>query len=343
MRRGLAVLCLGVAVLLLAAPPPPGLIERIYATGIYPPWARGIVPVTDALPFAAFDALLLVFVVAVIAAMARAFRRRPSSPRIARIGRALLAAAVAASVFYLWFLASWGLNYHRVPLKARLDYDPTRVTEVSAHELALKMVRELNRLHPMAWARPWPALHELPAQLAAPRDRAAAALRLPAGIRGGVPKRSLLQPYFRWAGIDGVTDPFLPEIIVNADVLPAERAFIVAHEWGHLAGLAHEAEAGFAGWRICLEADEQPQYSAWLSIYGPMMAALPAKARSPVAAALAEGPRRDLRAIAARLEQSVPAVRGVAWATYDQYLRSNRVAEGVASYDAVVDLILGVH
>jgi hypothetical protein len=56
---------------------------------------------------------------------------------------------------------------------------------------------------------------------------------------------------------------------------------------------------------------------------------------------LAPGPLHDLRAIAARYERVVPAVRDAAWRTYDRYLKSNRVPEGVASYDEVLVLVIG--
>ena len=57
--------------------------------------------------------------------------------------------------------------------------------------------------------------------------------------------------------------------------------------------------------------------------------------------ALADGPRADLRAIAARLREAVPAVRRSASRVYDRYLRANRVEAGIASYGLVVDLLLG--
>ena len=58
-------------------------------------------------------------------------------------------------------------------------------------------------------------------------------------------------------------------------------------------------------------------------------------------AALAAGPRDDLRAIAARYERSSPVVREAASDVYDGYLRANRVDEGIASYEAVLRLMLG--
>jgi hypothetical protein len=56
---------------------------------------------------------------------------------------------------------------------------------------------------------------------------------------------------------------------------------------------------------------------------------------------LGPGPRRDLLAIDARLLRSRPVVRHAARDVYDSYLKANRVERGIASYDAVVRLVLG--
>jgi hypothetical protein len=61
-----------------------------------------------------------------------------------------------------------------------------------------------------------------------------------------------------------------------------------------------------------------------------------------VVAALIDGPRADLRAIAARLARDVsPKVSAAGWRVYDQYLKANRVEAGTASYAQVVRLVLG--
>ena len=57
--------------------------------------------------------------------------------------------------------------------------------------------------------------------------------------------------------------------------------------------------------------------------------------------ALAAGPRADLAAISARLAAGQPAIQRASWGAYDQFLKANRVAEGVRSYDEVVTLVLG--
>ena len=98
-------------------------------------------------------------------------------------------------------------------------------------------------------------IDELAAVAAEKRVRArAGAARQDRGAVPGIPKTSLLGLYFRRAAIDGMTDPLFLEVIVNPDVLPMERPFVVAHEWAHLAGYAAEDEANFVAWLTCTEA-----------------------------------------------------------------------------------------
>ena len=44
----------------------------------------------------------------------------------------------------------------------------------------------------------------------------------------GRPKRSLLGFYFRYAAIDGMTNPLFLEVILNPDLLPVERPEVLA-------------------------------------------------------------------------------------------------------------------
>ena len=147
-------------------------------------------------------------------------------------------------------------------------------------------------------------------------------------------------PKVRQAAIDGMTNPFFLEIILNPDLLPAERPMVLAHEWAHLAGYAHETEANFVAWLTCLQGDSMSRYSAWLSAYGHASSVLSRDDRRALPP-LDEGPLDDLRAMAARHQRSSPVVRNAAREVYDSYLRAHRVSEGVASYGAVVRLMLG--
>jgi hypothetical protein len=208
------------------------------------------------------------------------------------------------------------------------------------HAFARRVIEELNRLAPAAHARPWPPLGQMREAIGLPAERAARAMALVRGPVPGRPKGTMLTWYFREAGIDGMTNPFLLETLLNTDLLPMELPFVVAHEWAHLAGFADESEANFVAWLTGMMGDEQAQYSAWICIY-PIVIGNIGRERVALMRTLSEEVRRDLRAIVARQQQASATVERVATRVYDQYLKANRVPEGIRSYQGVLALIVG--
>ena len=340
MSRLRAVL-VAVAVLAAVAPLPSPWVEELYSRRLYPVVQNVLTPLAGAAPFALFDLLLA----AVLAALAwrwwAPMRRARRGERLrAALGAARATAVLAAGV-YLVFLLVWGFNYRREPLAAALGYDARRVTPQAVLALAGESVARLNALHAPAQQASWASLAGMPERLGPAFEQVQRQLGMTRVATAGIPKRTLLAPYFRRAGIDGMVSPFSLEILVNAAVLPFERPYVVAHEWAHLAGFADESEASFVGWLTCLAGDDASRYSAWLYLAPQLVRQLGEADRDRVWGALAPGPARDLRAVAARTSEAVPIVRRNASRVYDQYLRANRVAAGVASYGAVVDLVLG--
>ena len=129
-------------------------------------------------------------------------------------------------------------------------------------------------------------------RLASAFHDAQTALRMPRPIVPGRPKSTLLGGYFHDAAIAGMTDPFALETLLAPDLLDVERPFVIAHEWGHLAGYADESEANFIAWLACLRGTPRAQYSAWLTLFGHVYAA--AGNKREVIGALRVGPRIDL-------------------------------------------------
>lgn len=317
------------------------LVERVYSTGFYPQWQRLVTTMSNLVPVAGVDLMAAGAIGALGWTLVAAWRRRGRRGGWRSALDAIVAVTVAVSVLAAWFLASWGLNYRRPPLAARLDHAASRVQAARLRELAVLAVSEVNRLHAPAHARAWPGRDELVPRLRGPFEDALGSLGLPRGVVTGRPKVTLLGPYLVAAGVAGFTNPFTLDIVITPDALGFEQPVMVLHEWGHLAGLAHEAEAGFLAWLAGVRGDEQAGYSAWLDLLPRLIGALdPGEARE-VMAGLGEGPRADYRAIRERLERIRPAVRDAAWAGYDQFLQANRVAEGVRSYDGVVTLVAG--
>jgi hypothetical protein len=329
------------AAMTAAAPLPPAWVERVYSASVYRVLQRLLTPLSNLVPFALFDGLIIAVLAAWIGvAAADVVRRCPWRRLVARL---LLRTAVTAAALYLAFLVIWGLNYRRVKLVDKLQFDESSISPDAASAAASTAIQRLNALYGQAHGMGWRPLEVIDPNLAdafARADRDLGSRTAPVSAR---PKVTLLDLYFRRAGVEGMTDPYFLETLVQRDLLPFERPFVVAHEWSHLAGFADESEANFVGWLTCLRGSVADQYSGWLFLYGELSRAVRPRDRGPLAAGLAPGPRADLNAIADRFRRQVsPSLSAAGWQVYDRYLKANRVAAGAASYGEVVRLVLGV-
>lgn len=338
-RVSAALIALAVALAVL--PVPPDTVETQYSRGLYPLIQNMLTPLAGLTGVAMFDLLLAGVLVGLALGWYRLVGRSRGWSRLRGALLALVHTAGLAAALYLLFLLVWGMNYRREPMTSRLDYSSERVTPEALSQLASVTVGALNQLHGQAHQRGWPSLDRMPDHLGPAFEQAQQRLGLTRLAVTGEPKTTLLAPYFRWAGIDGMISPFSLEILVNDGVLPFERPHVVAHEWAHLAGFADESEASFVGWLTCLAGDAGARYSAWLALMPRVMRHLPDAERDGHWAALTPGPSEDLQAVAARLRGAIPVVQRNANRVYDQYLRANRVDAGIASYGEVVTLILG--
>jgi hypothetical protein len=329
-----------VAALAAFAPLPAAWVERGYSTSVYPWLQRLITRTSNTLPFALFDALIVAAIAALGVTVVVDVRRRGSRTAALRlIGRLV----VWTAALYIAFVALWGLNYRREPLADKLQFDERQISSDAALRSAINAVDRLNALHDRAHQHGWPDLTAVDSALADGFHRVVRELGTRSAVVVGRPKITLLDLYLRRAGVEGMTDPYFLETLVQREILPFERPFIVAHEWSHLAGFADESEANFAGWLTCVRGSVADQYSGWLFLYSELVRAVPARDRSDVARRLAPGPRADLDAAAQRYRRQVnPRVSQIGWSVYDRYLKANRVEAGTASYDQVVRLVLGV-
>ena len=309
------------------APLPAPLVERWYSLAIYPPIQRTLTMASNLVPFAAFDVLWIGAI-----AVAAIFVRRQVAARGWRRGalRVAVGFARAAAVAYLAFLATWGLNYRRLPMFEKVVFDPSRITHAANATLGEWAVAELNA--------DYAAAHRAPMPIDRLRDALGETLRVMRAPRivAGRPKPTLLGWYFHETAIAGMTDPFLLETMLAPDLLDVERPFVIAHEWAHLAGHADESEANFIAFLTCRRADPAGRYSAALA-----MIEYARPARRDWLNALALGPKTDLYAMQHRYANTSVTLRLAAQQGYDKYLKANRVEKGIESYDAVVQLILG--
>ncbi len=248
----------------------------------------------------------------------------------------VLSLAAILGVYVIWFELSWGWNYARPPLEARIRFDASRVNAKAATALRAEAMQRLNALAAAAHAAP----HVLDiAQLRAswlPVVQRAGDRWTP---QIGAPKLTIADPFMTATGTSGFINPLTLNVQLASDLFWFERPFDLAHEWSHDAAYAREDEANYLGILTCLRSkDPAVQYAGWfaLFLYLPQERHYARTAFSPLVwrdfAALR---RRDARHINVLLAHWT-------WRTYNVYLKSNRIAAGLENYDEVTRLMLGV-
>jgi hypothetical protein len=329
------------AALCAFVPLSPAVVEYSYSTGFYPHVQHALTPVANQIPFAILDVLLVSATIAVLVTIVRAARTARRRRSVFPVFRALGHIGGVAAVLYMAFLLLWGFNYRRIEMPDRLVLERAAPTSEDVVRLGLTAVDSMNRLYPTAHNDSAPGAEWKDESLVQPFHEVLQSLSDGPVATPGRLKHSLLGPYFRWTGVDGMINPFGLEVIANPDLLPFERPFVASHEWGHLAGFADESEANFVGWLTCVRASPAAQYSGWFYLYWQISGEVGDAERRTLNAKLEQGPRNDINAVIARLRRGeVPALQRASWSAYDQYLKANRVEAGIRSYGAVVNLIL---
>src|ERR1041385_8286966 len=104
-------------------PARPAWIETGYSTTVYPRLERVLTPLSNHLPFALLDPLLVLVIGGTLILLARVIRQAWRTRTIGDLGRTVLRLVAGAAVLYIVFLLLWGFNYRRVPMRDRLVID----------------------------------------------------------------------------------------------------------------------------------------------------------------------------------------------------------------------------
>src|SRR5205085_11226653 len=134
MLGGFKILLILVAAIIAATPLSRSTVERMYSRGIYAEIQPSLTRASNASRVAWFDVALLVAGAVMLAVVVARLRGRHGW--IFTFGAIAFDAAAIAAVLYLWFLATWGLNYRREPLRLQLDFQESRITQKALRDLA---------------------------------------------------------------------------------------------------------------------------------------------------------------------------------------------------------------
>jgi hypothetical protein len=338
------------ALVLAVLPWPSGLVDAAYSRGVYRVGQSIVTTISNVTPWTWLDVFILAALVFTIRRIYKLARGPRADGVPAVLWEGTRRAIRAGGLLMLAFLAFWGLNYRRTSLADTIGALPVVVAAAQPAGPVTTYTEEVRALlidaaalaaRTRPAARPQPAGYDQIARaLPGPFNEALARVGRPRLGVPGRPKYTMLTPFFTRAGVTGMIDPFALESLVHPDLLPFERPFVLAHEWGHLAGLADEAEASALAWSACMRGDAGMVYSASMFLIVEAGAALPAPIWREMQPTLDRGVREDLASLAERWQLIEPTVQKASSKVYDQYLKANRVEDGVASYSRSLRLLL---
>jgi hypothetical protein len=333
----------------------PGLVERVYARGLWPWLSRPLSRLAGAVPLAVAELLLAAYLLwlaaLILLAVHAAVRRRRRWRNVLAHGGLRIVRHAGFAIFAFYLL--WGFNYARPSFEQRAGWPEYR--DASAAELIA-----LAEAAVVAANRAYFALHDTtdggePTPLTDVRAlesaidtgwvRATRLLGLPpaAAATYGRAKWPLTSIIAR-LGMSGIYSPLTAEPNLPRGLPALSVPHTMAHEKAHQRGTTSEAEANFLGFvAASLAPDPLARYSAAVfasrQLLGLLVARSPDDARR-IAARLVPGITRDRTAVARFFDQYSSFIWAVASNVNNRYLRANRVRHGTADYSRSAGLIV---
>ena len=348
-KRAWLLLLLPVSLLAVAwAGAYPHAVEHYYSASFYVAVSTIGARITGALPFSLAECILAAAAIAVPGYLV--FQIRGILQKRKPLAALLATLCMAAGVLPAAFTFSCGLNYYRPSFASRIGLE---VRPSSAQELALLLQELIQSANTVRAGLPEGADGVMLSAFENPRDTAAAAARAfsllgaeHAVLSGYVPhpKTVYLSRIMSYLDLVGFYFPLTFEANVNAAIPAVDIPSGMVHELAHYKGIMQEQEANYIAWLGCrASGNAELEYSGTILAYIHTANALYAADSAlywQLAESLSPAVRRDLAARSAYWARHAGAAAELSAAVNDSYLKFNNQSSGVASYGAMVDLLL---
>lgn len=310
----------------------PADFEKVYSQGFFAWYAETAGWLADQIPFSVHEALGLGLLVLVLWALF--FHRTPKQKKIGRVLKIIFVSlSLSVSAFYLL----WGLNYFRPRLIHSPCFDKGLVTNAHCAALAEDCLSALIRLADTADPGDSMLANEMQTCILK-------AMHL-IGARPLATARRVKYFLGGWLSAlpsTGVSLPLLPENHISLDLYDYEKPFVIAHEKAHLQGRALESEANYLALLACLVSQHPSiRKSGVLILFRLLLRALPRTARAHYLSLLPKKYLQALRAPSIRLAQKNACVIALFRSLYGNFLKAQRIEDGLANYSAALTLALG--
>ncbi|HAS19826.1 MAG TPA: DUF3810 domain-containing protein [Flavobacteriaceae bacterium] len=316
----------------------PDWIELYYSQKIYPLIFDSQRLFFQHVPISLGDIIYAVLLILVIWSLIQLIQKK------LKLKTALLYVFASASVFSGLFYLNWGLNYHRIPLHEKLNYDLI-YNEAELEITVEKLIAKSNLLHDRLNNSDTLAV-TIPYSKTEILDLVEKEFDFNLFDFQVTPfaKNSLWSTPLSYMGYAGYLNPFTLEAQVNSKIPKLTYITTTAHEMAHQLGIASESEANFvAYYTISKHSDPFLQYSgavfALRYCYSELYKANPEAAQKQLSK-LNPGIIQNFRELSAFWKKFQNPLEPYLKKGYDSYLKANGQAMGIQSYNAMVAMLI---
>lgn len=326
-------------------------VEEYYSSVWYPAIGNTLRIFTRNLPFSLGDLLYIIVGLSLIISIVRwvigAFR---VSLDWQYLGAGLLYLTRKLLWLYIIFKLIWGLNYDRMGIAYQLNLDTESYQKEAVVQITRDLMDSLNACRRQIKDTLIPAQSFDQINREAFRTYQNQSMQYPfLNYRNRSVKESLYSSMGDFIGFTGYFNPFTGEAQVRNDIPRVMVPFITCHEMAHQLGYASESEANFVGYLTAANSkDVYFRYSVYLEIFSYAQGAeilLYSKEKDFPAFeqmlqfnrtyldSLVRKDRKEIRQFFQKRKNKIsPAFNNL----YDQYLKLNKQAAGIDSYDDVI-------
>ena len=323
------------------------LIEQFYSNGLYNFLNNKFQFLLGWIPFSLGDVLYFVIILYSIYYIVKIIKSKTFN-----FSLFFWKLAAFASIIYFVFHFNWGLNYYRVRISEKLNFDVQPYTPLELETFTKQLILKLNNTHFKITQNKNSVVFNA-ASLNEIRTQSYTVFN---EFQTNYPqfkhntlhvKNSLFSVPLAYMGFAGYLNPFTNEAQVNYLIPKNTYTATVCHELAHQIGIGPESEANFVGYLAAINSSNVYfQYGAYLNALKYCLNELfytnPTKFEI-LKATLNVGILKDLQQQEVFWEQYQNWSEEYFKFFYDHFLKANNQEDGIKSYSKMVVLLVNYY
>ncbi|NJB37632.1 DUF3810 domain-containing protein [Croceivirga sp. JEA036] len=258
---------------------------------------------------------------------------------------------VSLSIGYFIFHLFWGLNYHRLPIEEKLgierNYTLEELVEFNTYLIEKTNTLQFNITKDTALAVFIPYSQKEVFKKTTAGYKSLSVIYPEFKYQPKSLKTSLYSLPLTYMGYGGYLNPFTNEAQVNGKIPILRFPTISGHEAGHQIGYSSESATNFIGFLVTANnKDPYFKYAAYSHALAYCLSDLRAKSESDfnrLWATLNPGVKKNYAELRSFWDNYENITEPIFKALFNSFLKANKQADGIHSYNKVVGLLINYH